>query len=264
MPIQTYKKERGFTVVELLIAVVIIAILVVISVVAYNGIQRNAAKAVTMNTLQSARKSVGSEVVFAGGGTPALPSDFQPSSDVDVSVVPMNGVRYNGLSAVQNGVLFYEICTELIADPQYSTIHAREGGGTSSVVMRCNDSISAGQLQITGWQTRNWSVPVTEAAIQNYINSVPYDSWWTDRQDVVRGFYTALKTLFVARGGTWPITSFWDPWANQWSGVPKQELPPPESTSKHNYCIVASHRKHTNLVFHTKGSNGAIVSGACS
>lgn len=257
------KQTRGFTVIELLVAVVIIAILTTLVVVAYNGVQRNAAKAVTVDTLQAARKSVGAESVFSQGGTPALPSDFKSSDDVEVVVATSNNVHYSGLSSVQNGVLFYEICVELIADPHYSVIHAREGGGTSSVVMRCNDSIQAGSLLITGWDSKTWSVPVTQAAIQAYIDSVPYDSWWIDRQDVVRGFYTALMTQFAARGGNWPIMSFWDPWANQWSGVHKEELPEPDPVGKHSYCIAATHQKYPDITFHTKGSSGEVVAGPC-
>ena len=52
---QTKKREHGFTIVELLIVVVIIAILAAITIVAYNGIQ-NRAKA---SAAQSLANSIG-------------------------------------------------------------------------------------------------------------------------------------------------------------------------------------------------------------
>ena len=105
--------------------------------------------------------------------------------------------------------------------------------------------------------------PVTQSTIQSYVDSVPYDSWWTDRQSVVRGFYTALMAQFSARGGNWPITSFWDPWANQWSGVHKEELPAPDAVGTDSYCLAAAHRKYTDIIYHVIGTTGSIEPGTC-
>lgn len=257
------KKPSGFTVVELLIVIVVIAILVALVTVAFRGIQHNAANSLTMDTIKKASEAVRVERVFNRDAPAAIPVDFRASDSVNLTLTNLTGEHYSGLSPVQNGVLFHKICTELIADPQYSTIHAKTGGGTSSVVMRCDDNIQAGGLQITGWETKVWSTPVTQSALQSYIDSVPYDSWWTDRQTVVRGFYTALMTQYAARGGSWPITSFWDPWANQWSGVPKEELPAPDATDASNYCLAATHRKYTDIVYHVTGTVGVVQPGGC-
>lgn len=256
------QKQCGFTIVELLIVIVVIGILATIGAVSYNGINRRAASGSTMSDLRSAQQTMASQQAFTHAKPTALPSDIHSTDSVTLTFVAGTS-HYSGLSAVQNGVLFYTICKQLIADPQYSTIHAKSGGGTNSVVMSCDDSISAGGLQITGWDTKNWAVPVTQSAIQSYIDSVPYDSWWIDRQSVVRGFYSALISQFTASGGTWPITSFWDPWANQWSGVPKSDLPAPDSDGSDSYCIMAASVHFPDIIYHTVGSGGQIVSGAC-
>ena len=258
-----HKQPNGFTIVELLIVIIVVAVLAVIITVSFRGLERKAANLVTMDTIKKASDAVLVQRTFDQDAPVAIPTDVRPPESVDLRLTMINSEHYSGLSPVQNGVLFHRVCTELIADPQYSVIHAREGGGTSSVVMRCDDSIAANKLQITGWDSKNWMTPVTQTAIQGYIDSVPYDSWWTDRQTVVRGFYTALMTQYTARGGSWPITSFWDPWANQWSGVPKEELPAPDASDPGNYCLVATNRKYTDIIYHVVGTVGEIQPGGC-
>ncbi len=177
-----------------------------------------------------------------------------------------SSLHYSNLSAVQNGVLFYEICEELISLEYYSTIHPLFGSGSSSVVMRCTDNINASSMLITGWESRTWSVPVTEEKIQNYIDSVPYDAWWVDRQTVVRGFYEELIARFIDRGGSWPITSFWD-YNNETWGVKKQALPEPDAINSSAgmgiYCIQVSHSKYSGIIYHTVGADGAIEEDGC-
>jgi prepilin-type N-terminal cleavage/methylation domain-containing protein len=54
--IKTLKKERGFTIVELLIVIVVIAILAAITIVAYNGIQNRAKTTSAQSAAQTAAK----------------------------------------------------------------------------------------------------------------------------------------------------------------------------------------------------------------
>ena len=141
-----YAKQNGFTIIELVIVVVVIAILTAVISVGFRGVQHNAANSVTMDAARKASDAVWTSLVLNPGQPVAIPADFKASEDIQVTLTALSGEHYSGLSPIQNGVLFYTICTELIADPQYSVIHAREGGGTSSVVMRCDDSIAANKL----------------------------------------------------------------------------------------------------------------------
>ena len=54
----TAKKQTGFTIVELLIVIVVIAILAAISIVAYNGIQQRARNSSTINTVAAYTKLI--------------------------------------------------------------------------------------------------------------------------------------------------------------------------------------------------------------
>jgi len=253
---------RGFTIAEILIVIVVIAILATIGIVSYGGIQRSAAKTVVMSVVRDAQKSVDIEQARGGKLPSTIPENFQSSNDVDIAYIKITGDRYHDLSAVQNGVLFHKVCVSLAANPYYSVIHSKDGNNTSTVVMSCNDNVRAAGIQITGWETKTWSTPVTQQQLEAYIASVPYDSWWTDRQEVVRGFYTALISDFTSQGGTWPVTSFWDPWANEWAGVKKEELPSPTSSDP-SYCIVATHKKYSDVQYSIRIDQGSPQEGGC-
>ncbi len=255
--------DEGFTIVELVVVIVVVAILAAICIAVYSGMRKNAAKTTIITTLSSAMKLSEVEALSKGTKVAKLPDGIQIPNGVTISLVADNGPHYSNLSDVQNGVLFYSVCLELVGDSHYSVIHSRDGAAKSSVVMSCDDNIRAGGLQITGWETRNWTTPVTQQQINGYIAGVPYDSWWIDRQSVIRGFYEELSKRFAARGGTWPVNSFWDPWANQWSGVKKEELPPPDPAGTSTYCIQGGHREYSDLVYSMSDLDATPHEGAC-
>lgn len=254
----------GLTIVEILIVITVIAILATLGVVTYQGMQRRASASVVLNDLSGAHSAVTIDSLRDGGMVAGdIPASFVGHKDVTTEYFARGGERYSGLSPVQNGVLFYNVCEELKEDPRYSVIHARDGNSSQSVIMKCDDNIAHGNILITGWESKTWAAPVTKETLETYIASVPYDSWWTNRQSVVRGFYEELIGRFERRGGTWPITSFWDPWANEWSGVKKEDLPAPTSTDAGAYCLMATHRHYSDITYVITSENSTPREGSC-
>jgi uncharacterized protein (TIGR02145 family)/prepilin-type N-terminal cleavage/methylation domain-containing protein len=76
----SYTKQPGFTIVELLIVIVVIGILAVISFVAYSGVQRRAVTSVLESDLREAGTQLSLKYVQTNTyPNPSLPSDIKPS-----------------------------------------------------------------------------------------------------------------------------------------------------------------------------------------
>ncbi len=260
--------KRGFTISELIIVIVTLAILASIVAVVYVDFTRKAAESSLMAALKQVLPVMERERVHSAAPLKELPTSIRSKEEDDITLrlVSTGGPYYTGLSPVQNAVLFYDICWELVADPEYQTIHAREGGDTQTLFSTCDPggtSTVRTKMTIQSWASLTPNVPVTRSFIQAEIDSIPYDSWWIDRQEVARKFYTELIDRFEGRGGTWPITTFWDHWATSTNGVLKQELPPLPAGTEAGYCVVAEHKKYPDMLYSITDSDAAPREGGC-
>jgi prepilin-type N-terminal cleavage/methylation domain-containing protein len=82
-----HSKQRGFTIVELLIVIVVIAILAAITIVAYNGIQGRARVAAMQSNLQQAAKKLETYKVAN--------NDLYPPDLATAGITAPNGTTYN-------------------------------------------------------------------------------------------------------------------------------------------------------------------------
>lgn len=80
------KNSRGFTIVELLIVIVVIGILAVITIVAYNGIQQRALNTTLTTNLANAAKQMGAAYANSGVYPTTIPSDMKYSNGVGMSL----------------------------------------------------------------------------------------------------------------------------------------------------------------------------------
>jgi general secretion pathway protein G len=255
-------KQNGFTIVELLVIIVVIGILAGITIVSYNGIQQRAAEAAAKNDLTNVKKFMQIAKARQGVYPTTIPSDVQASSKISLTKISNTLPHYSGTTPVQNGVLFSEICTNLLNEGLGKG--ANMGGGTDNYITSC-DNYNKNSIQITGWSTKVFSTPLAESTINTYINSVPAgDAWHPNQQPTIKKFYTELRDRFKASGGLFPVASFWDSWASPSNGVLKESLPEPDNADadETSYCVQAVYDNKADLSWHIT-ENGRITQGTC-
>ena len=251
----------GFTIVELLIVVVVIAILVTITVVSYTNITRS--------TIDSAAKAhlveVAAEMRLGLLDTKAFPTSLSTKLATNGNVTTQLKTvgaeqRYTNLTPVQNGTLFSVICQNLIDS---GAGRANDQGGTPQDYITGCSNWNYNKVQIGGWVNQVWNTPVTAQQLRDYGNSfttnVAYQK--PTHEATVKSFYNTLADTFIRRGGTTPITSFWDYWASPSSGGVYAEALP-DGTASNYYCAEAQSIKQPDIIWHVTETN-TVVSGPC-
>lgn len=107
------KNKSGFTIVELLIVIVVIAILAAISIVAYNGIQTRAKTSAAQTTANSVVKKA--QLFYSDKGYyPTSVTDLTNAASTDV--FKLTGVNFTSLSTIRSSPaptsdsINYQVC----------------------------------------------------------------------------------------------------------------------------------------------------------
>ncbi len=102
-------KQKGFTLVELLIVIVVIAILAAISIVAYNGIQNRAKASASQSAAETTQKKAEAANAIKSA-YPATTADFEAQSD---SSLAGSGIKFvtSLPDSTTNSAVIYQNCT---------------------------------------------------------------------------------------------------------------------------------------------------------
>lgn len=255
----TPKALHGFTIIELLIVITIIAILSTLAIVTYRDVQKNAIAASIKQDLKNVATAISMENVRSHNFAPTIPSGFQPSSGVALTLVPMSSgpsFYYEDLAPRQDATLLFDLCADLISEG-----YGQNSGEGSNYISECR-VFNTTQIDIQGWNARNINVPITTQKLYDYVSSYVGGST-PEFNENATAFMDEWIARFNAQGGTWPVTGFWDSWATPVNGgIMKPELPEPTlvpggEENPSDFCVEAYHSNFPNEIYHITKSLSA-------
>lgn len=250
--------QRGFTIVELLIVIVVIGILAAIVIVAYTGIQKSASVSTVKSDVSNVAKKLMLTQTQTGAYPDVLPADAKVSPDTTLSYVRHTTGGYSGLGGAQNGVLFRSICQQIIGEGFGRGTNIN--GGSEQYVTSCN-VYNSGAMQINGWDAHDFTTPISSGTIAAWYNAnVNSDSFRPNKKSVYLAFANELSSRFAALGGVFPVSIFWDRWVDGENGP---SLPAPNAPSDPTtFCVEASHVRYTDIHYYATQGSG-VKSGEC-
>lgn len=143
------KQTSGFTIVELLIVIVIIAILAAITVVAFNGVQQRARESSVKSALSQAQRKLETyKVDNSGYPTTGNLANAQIANSSDVTYqYTSNGTTY--CMTATNGSISFQITENTVASSGGCAGHG-QGGAPAVTNLATNPSFESGT---TNWNT---------------------------------------------------------------------------------------------------------------
>lgn len=234
-------RRSGFTIVELLIAIVVIAILAAIAVISYGAWRRNVAEASVKSDLQHATTGLSSYRNFANDYPPNLGGiDFAASEGValklSTNAKQIRKYSPGALSGSENAQLFLNSCNALMPITDGSTVY--NGSCTFAGINIHVKGVEASNVVWKGPTIAQTDIvlkcgPACTAAVQKMIDD------------------------FIAQGGTFPLT------------VPSKSVPLPpydmvlSEGPATRFCLEAVSTDDTSVTYHTSSEKKEVIRGPC-
>ena len=193
-----WAKQKGFTIVELLIVIVIIAILAAITIVAYNGIQDRARASKAASTLNQAGKKLRLWQVDNGEQFPATLADAGVTDTADTTYQysannAANPATYC-VTVTSNGVSYYQSSTSSTVQTGICPGHNLLVWDKSSATM----PVPSGTYDTAQFRTSTASVRLGPSQVGQSLRGNPYTG--TAGQ-------TYTVTLWIKTDATWNGTA---------------------------------------------------------
>jgi len=144
MSFMQHKQPRGFTIVELLIVIVVIAILAAISIVAYNGIQQRAKNTARISAATSIAKAIDANTIATGSHLPGTPV-----------CIPTGGKDYNADGIPDCG----PVSGTINRSEKTITNAALSAGGVNNLKFPTDEVVATDGQRYTGVQMTFYSNP---------------------------------------------------------------------------------------------------------
>jgi len=141
------RNNRGFTIVELLIVIVVIAILAAISIVAYNGVQERARASSVSSAVVSIQKAFTLWAIEEGYSTWPIPSG-NPSLDTLASTTSIKNYLQKSptIDGVTNWIYDNDDDSRSGCTLSTSGVNVFASGVSQSIAQRVDESIDDGAL----------------------------------------------------------------------------------------------------------------------
>lgn len=258
------RKDRGFTVVELMIIIVVIAVLAAMTIVAYGTWRKNMAKTEVKSDLLQASNLLESVHNFKNTYPTSLYSDqlseddkpsFQPSENVTV-ILRTNATtlpHYSGLTQAQNAQLFIDACNSAmpVNDDSGGYYHTSCGAILTGIIGFLIGG--AKNARLASPVQSNFTIQCTTGLLQPNCSTPAYEA-------AMPAVATAIKQRFTAQGGTFPVTM-----PLLFLGA---VLPPPDGVVTYDdattFCLDGVSEQHPDLLYHVDSSDPKkVLDGSC-
>ena len=233
-------RRHGFTIIELLVAITVIAILTSITMVSYGQWRHRTADNVLQSDMTQATAALTNFRNFQNNYPPNMAgTNFAASPNIALTLytdAPSVGV-YNNLAPDQNAQLLLNVCNANL-NGLYNTVCTFAGNGRGA------------KIHVKGTNSTNvqWPSPISKSTITSTMGSNGAD---------YQAAANSIISQFLAQGGTFDVI------VGGSSGV---ALPAPTQTPNGPatmFCLEGRSAVYNDLIYHTLNDNSGLQSGAC-